>query len=199
MTWADGFDAKGRPQRVPGMASNVEGVTVFPGNQGGTNWYNPAFSPRTGLFYIPAWVNYSTTWVKTRIDYVEGRVYTSGIPRFTVPRDLQSWQRQPVNQRKEDEGYGAVRAIDPHTGDLKWEYKMTEFTQAGILTTASDLVFTGGNEGYFLALNARTGALLWKFTVGGAVVSGPMTYSVGGRQYVAVTAGSSLFAFALRQ
>ena len=76
---------------------------------------------------------------------------------------------------------------------------MTEFTQAGILTTASDLVFTGGNEGYFFALNARTGALLWKFTVGGSVVSGPMTYSVGGRQYVAVAAGSSLFAFALKQ
>jgi alcohol dehydrogenase (cytochrome c) len=92
-----------------------------------------------------------------------------------------------------------VRAIDPRTGDLKWEYKMTEFTQAGILTTASDLVFTGGNEGYFFALNARTGALLWKFTVGGAVASGPMTYAVGGRQYVAVAAGSSLFAFALRQ
>ena len=199
VTWADGFDAKGRPQRVPGMASNVEGVTVFPGNQGGTNWYNPAFSPRTGLFYIPAWVNYSTTWVKTNVDYVEGRVYTSGIPRFTVPRDLQSWQRQPVNQRKEDEGYGAVRAIDPRTGDLKWEYRMSDFTDGGILTTASDLVFTGGREGYFVALDARTGAPLWKFSVGGVVASGPMTYSVGGRQYVAVAAGSSLFAFALRQ
>ena len=199
VTWADGFDAKGRPQRVPGMASNVEGVTVFPGNQGGTNWYNPAFSPRTGLFYIPAWVNYSTTWVKTKVDFVEGRLYTSGIPRFTVPRDLQSWQRQPVNQRKEDEGYGAVRAVDPHTGDLQWEYQMSDFTDGGILATASDLVFTGGREGYFVALNARTGAPLWKFSVGGVVASGPMTYSVGGRQYVAVAAGSSLFAFALRQ
>jgi alcohol dehydrogenase (cytochrome c) len=199
VTWADGFDAKGRPQRVPGIASNFEGVTVFPGNQGGTNWYNPAFSPRTGLFYIPAWVNYSTTWVKTKVDFVEGRVYTSGIPRFTVPRDLQSWQRQPVNQRKEDEGYGAVRAVDPRTGDLKWEYKMSDFTDGGILATASDLVFTGGREGYFVALDARTGAPLWKFSVGGVVASGPMTYSVGGRQYVAVAAGSSLFAFALHQ
>jgi alcohol dehydrogenase (cytochrome c) len=50
-----------------------------------------------------------------------------------------------------------------------------------------------------VSLNARTGALLWKFTVGGAVASGPMTYSVGGRQYVAVAAGSSLLVFALRQ
>jgi alcohol dehydrogenase (cytochrome c) len=199
VTWMDGFDAKGRPKRVPGMTSSFEGVTVFPGNQGGTNWYNPAFSPRTGLFYIPSWVNYSTTWVKTKVDYVEGRVYTSGIPRFTVPRDLQSWQRQPVNQRKEDEGYGAVRAIDPHSGDLKWEYKMSDFTDGGILATASDLVFTGGREGYVVALNARTGEPLWKFSVGGVVASGPMTYSVSGRQYVAVAAGSSLFAFALHQ
>ena len=90
-------------------------------------------------------------------------------------------------------------AIDPLTGDGKWEYKMVDFTDAGVLTTASDLLFSGGREGFFYALNARTGALLWKFTVGGQVQSGPITYSVGGRQYVAVNAGSSLFAFALRQ
>ena len=181
------------------MTSNVDGVTVFPGNQGGTNWYNPAFSPRTGLFYIPAWVNYSTTWVKTRIDYVEGRVYTSGIPRFTVPRDLQSWQRQPVNQRKEDEGYGAVRAIDPRTGDLKWEYKMSDFTDGGILTTASDVLFTGNREGYFHALDARTGAVLWKTQLGGAIMSAPVTYSVDGKQYVIVNAGNVMATFALRE
>jgi alcohol dehydrogenase (cytochrome c) len=116
--------------------------------------------------------------------------------RTTTPRGTRAGLH---NYRKEDEGYGAVRAIDPQTGDLKWEYKMTDFTDAGILTTASDVIFTGGREGYFVALNARTGALLWRFTVGGAVMSGPMTYSVGGRQYVAVTAGSALFAFALRQ
>ena len=86
-----------------------------------------------------------------------------------------------------------------HAGDRKWEYKMVDFTDAGISTPASDLLFSGGREGFFYALNARTGALLWKFTVGGQVQSGPMTYSVGGRQYVAVAAGSSLFAFALRQ
>jgi outer membrane protein assembly factor BamB len=93
----------------------------------------------------------------------------------------------------------AIRAIDPQTGDLKWEFKMTDFTDAGIVTTASDLLFSGGREGYFYALDARTGALLWKFPVGGQVQCGPMTYSVGGRQYVAVAAGSSLFAFAVRQ
>jgi alcohol dehydrogenase (cytochrome c) len=196
VNWADGFDDNGRPRRVPGQVPTEQGTLIYPGNQGGTNWYNPSFSPRTGLFYIPTWVNYSSIYVKRPGEYAEGRGFNGGTVRNTVPQGLRVG---PVGYRTEDEGYGAVRAIDPHTGDLKWEYKMTEFTQAGILTTASDLVFTGGNEGYFFALNARTGALLWKSTVGGQVASGPMTYAVGGRQYVAVAAGSSLFAFALRQ
>ena len=76
---------------------------------------------------------------------------------------------------------------------------MNEVTDAGILTTASDLLFSGGREGYFFALDARNGSLLWKVAVGGNVASGPMTYSVGGRQYVTVAAGVSLFTFALRQ
>jgi alcohol dehydrogenase (cytochrome c) len=76
---------------------------------------------------------------------------------------------------------------------------MTDFTDAGILTTASDLLFSGGREGFFYALDARTGSLLWKFTVGGQIQSGPIAYAVGGRQYIAVNAGSSIFAFALRQ
>jgi glucose dehydrogenase len=76
---------------------------------------------------------------------------------------------------------------------------MTDVTDSGILTTASDLVFTGGREGYFYALHARNGELLWKASVGGQVAAGPMTYSVDGRQYVAIAAGNSMFAFALRQ
>ena len=71
-------------------------------------------------------------------------------------------------------------------------------TDAGILTTASDLLFSGGRDGYFFALDARTGALLWKVAVGGVLASGPMTYAVKGRQYVAVAAGNCLFTFALR-
>jgi alcohol dehydrogenase (cytochrome c) len=92
-----------------------------------------------------------------------------------------------------------IRALDAHTGEKKWEFKMSDVTDGGILTTASDLLFSGGREGYFFALNARSGELLWKVAVGGSVASGPMTYSVGGRQYVAVAAGNSLFTFALRQ
>ena len=95
-------------------------------------------------------------------------------------------------------GYGAIRAVDPHTGQMKWQFKMTDVTDAGVLTTASNLLFSGGREGYFYALDARDGKLLWKFPVGGRVISGPMTYSLGGKQYVEVAAGNSLFVFALK-
>src|SRR5262249_49577939 len=105
----------------------------------------------------------------------------------------------PVNRRLPEEGYGAVQAFDPTTGERKWEFKMVDVLDGGILTTASDLLFSGGREGYFFALDAKTGALLWKTNVGGQVSSGAMSYAVGGRQYVAVSAGSSLFSYALRQ
>jgi glucose dehydrogenase len=67
------------------------------------------------------------------------------------------------------------------------------------MTTSNNLLFSGGREGYFFALDARDGKLLWKVALGGRVTSGPMTYLINGRQYVAVCAGSSLFVYALRQ
>ncbi len=76
---------------------------------------------------------------------------------------------------------------------------MNDVTDAGILTTASDLLFSGGREGYFYALDARNGELLWRANVGGAIAAGPMSYAVNGRQYIAINAGNSLFVYALRQ
>jgi glucose dehydrogenase len=75
---------------------------------------------------------------------------------------------------------------------------MHDVTTSGVLTTAADLLFVGGREGYFHALDARTGALLWKVNVGGETAAGPMSYQVDGKQYIAVAAGHSLFTFALR-
>jgi alcohol dehydrogenase (cytochrome c) len=195
VNWASGFDAKGRPQRVPGMIPSKQGTLILPGNQGGTNWYNPSFSPRTGLFYIPTWANYSSLYVKNEQEFVEGRTYGGGGPRGTTPQGI----RTTVNNfAKEDEGYGAIRALDPHTGEMKWQFKMTDVTDAGILTTGSNLLFSGGREGYFYALDARDGKLLWRVNVGGRVISGPMTYSLNGKQYIAVAAGNSLFTYALK-
>ena len=74
---------------------------------------------------------------------------------------------------------------------------MADITWGGVLTTAGDLVFGGGREGYFLALDARTGELLWRESLGGQINAGAMSYAVNGRQYVAIAAGSALFSFAL--
>ena len=195
VNWASGFDEAGRPMRVAGKLPTPEGTVIFPGNQGGTNWYSPSFSPRTGLFYIPSWVNYSSVYIKAEAEYEEGKRFVGTSPRSLIG----GLQGAKINTRKEDEGYGAVRAIDPMTGDRKWEFKMNDVTDAGVLTTGSDLLFSGGREGYFYALNARNGELLWKANVGGAVASGPMSYAVNGKQYFAISAGNSLFVYGLRE
>ena len=85
------------------------------------------------------------------------------------------------------------------TGDKKWEFKMNDVTYAGVLTTASDVLFSGGREGYFYALNAHTGELLWRSALGGQVNSAPMSYMLDGKQYITVAAGGSLFAFRLKE
>ena len=104
-----------------------------------------------------------------------------------------------VNRRRPEDGYGAIQAVDPRTGEKKWEFAMTDVIDSGVLSTASDVLFSGGREGYVLALDARSGALLWKANVGGQVSNGPITYAVEGRQHVAFAAGSSLFVYALRR
>ena len=196
VSWASRIDSNGRPVPVPGQVPSPEGTAIYPGVQGGTNWYSPSYSPRTGLFYVSCWDDYSTVFVKYKSEYKEGRGYPGGNPWPAAP-DL--WGGTAESHFRAETGYGAIRAIDPLTGERKWEFKMPNVTESGILTTASDVLFGGGREGYFFALDARTGGLLWRATVGGVVIAGPMSYSVGGRQYVAVAAGSALFSFALRQ
>jgi glucose dehydrogenase len=74
---------------------------------------------------------------------------------------------------------------------------MVDYTDAGVLSTASDLVFSGGKEGNFFALDAKTGENLWKVGMGSTVAGAPMSYSVDGQQYVAVCAGNALYVFGL--
>ena len=185
VNWMSGFDEKGRPMRVPGKVPTPEGSTIMPTVLGGTNWYPPSFSPRTGWFYIPMWGN-------------SGSIVTEGgRPKATGNTPMGAVNLQ-TNLKIDKEGYGAVAAFDPKTGERKWEFKMNDITWAGVLTTESDLLFSGGREGYFYALDDRTGKLLWKASLGGQINSGPMSYAVNGKQYIAVSAGQALFTFALR-
>ncbi len=194
VTWTSGLDEKGRPVKVLELSN--DGTLAFPGVQGGTNWFSPSYSPRTGLFYVPSWMDTYGTYTKRPVEYREGQRFTGAIPgipvRLLTPGPV-------INRRLPEEGHGAIQAFDPKTGDKKWEFAMTDVTDSGVLTTASDLLFAGGREGYFFALDATTGALLWKAALGGSISSGPISYSVGGKQYVSVVGGNVLFTHALRQ
>jgi alcohol dehydrogenase (cytochrome c) len=180
--WVDGFDADGRPNQV--AHSSVEGTLIYPGNQGGTNWYPPSYSPRTGLFYVPSWENTSTTYRlgEEPPEFHEGQNFVGVFP----------------GRGANDPTFSAVRALDLQ-GNRVWEHiQNAPSTEAGIMTTASNLLFSGGRDGSFYALDARTGDLLWETRLGSAVEAGPMTYAVGGDQYVSIMVGHTLYTFGLR-
>jgi alcohol dehydrogenase (cytochrome c) len=127
--------------------------------------------------------------------------FVGGTPASPIPgvANLPGMRRGPINNWTESLGNGAVIAIDPTTGKQRWRFPTTDVSSSGILTTATDVLFTGSREGYFYALDARTGAQLWRTSLGGQGANGPMSYAVGGSQYVTVAVGSSLFAFGLRK
>jgi alcohol dehydrogenase (cytochrome c) len=158
----------------------LQTAEVMPGGLGTTSW--------------PAWRKLVTRAQETNEEYREGKRFVGGAPGLVVPALRGAQIRKP----EEKVGYGVVRAMDPKTGERKWEYKMNDVTASGILTTASDLLFTGGREGFFQALDARDGKLLWKIAAGGEIAMGPMTYSVSGKQYVVFSSGGSLFVYGLR-
>ena len=180
-TWAEGLDENGRPIRVPNMEPSVEGTLVSPTIGGGTNWWSPTFSPRTGLYYVNAFDGEQIYFIREE-EYVEGEQYTGGGGESAGPIDNY---------------HSAVRAIDPATGDVRWEYPIAPRSTSGLMSTAGDLVFGGTVDGYFFAIDAVSGEELWHMTVGARVHSAPISYAVDGQQYVSIAAGNVVFTFGL--
>jgi alcohol dehydrogenase (cytochrome c) len=190
-TWAKELEPTGRPVVLPGTDPTEEGVYVWPGVQGATNWYSPSYSPKTGLFYLSAWENRGL-YQKGAAQYVPGLRYPGSVPAIDL---------------EEDPGFGAIRALNPKTGEKAWEYKLHTKPWSGVLSTAGQLVFgaSGGwasrerenMEAYFFALDAESGSELWKINLGGTMSANPITYSVNGKQMVTMAAGDGLFTFAL--
>jgi len=196
VNWASGLDESGRPIETPQPLGSV----TFPGVQGGTNWYSPSFSPRTALFYLSAWENYGSVFRPAESEYVPGRTFVGGIPASPLAgaNNLPGIRRGNINNWTEALGNGAIVALDPRTGEQRWRFATTDVSSSGILTTATDLLFTASRDGYVYALDARTGELLWRASPGGQGANGPISYAVGGKQYVAVGSGNGLFVFGLR-
>ncbi|WP_157081854.1 methanol/ethanol family PQQ-dependent dehydrogenase [Sphingomonas pruni] len=179
VTWATGYDKKGRPMfdpnNRPGPPTGEKGNTVFsaPSFLGGKNWMPMAFSQQTGMFYVPSNEWGMDIWNEP-ITYKKGAAYLGA--GFTI---------KPLYE----DHIGVLRAIDPTTGKIKWEYKNKAPLWGGVLTTAGNLVFTGTPEGYLKAFDAKTGKELWKFNTGSGVVGSPVTWEQDGEQYVAVMSG----------
>jgi alcohol dehydrogenase (cytochrome c) len=94
--------------------------------------------------------------------------------------------------------WSAVRAIDSRTGEIKWEHKLPISSLAGVMSTASGVVFSGDQEGFFYALDGRSGRKLWSYRTGSPIWgAAAMTYELDKRQYVLIPSGNTLVAFGL--
>jgi len=184
VTWATSIDLKtGRPNYDPANrpgdptaagGDGAKGKSVFsaPGFLGGKNQMPMAYSPKTGLFYVPTNEWGMEIWNEP-ITYKKGAAYLGA--GFTI---------KPLF----DDHIGSLRAINPKTGKVEWEVKNEAPLWGGVLT-AGDLVFWGTPEGYLKAADAKTGKVVWQFQTGSGVVAPPITWTEGGEQYVSVVSG----------
>ncbi len=184
VTWAEGFDETGRPifnednyPKDPTVVaeSGQERDPVFaaPSFLGGKNWMPMAYSQNTELFYVPSNEWGMDIWNEP-ITYKKGAAYLGA--GFNI---------KPLN----DDYIGALRAIDPASGEIKFEVKNEAPLWSGVLTTAGGLVFYGTPEGYLQAVDDATGEVLWKFNTGTGIVASPVTWEQDGEQWVAIVTG----------
>ena len=180
-TWNTGFDKNGRPRLVTGWDSASEGsIAVFPGSGGGTNFQSPSYNPDTGWFYL-AYEDYGQRFFRGPTNYEAGKVYGGGRTKGV-----------------EGSAFGGIKAINPEIGKTEWDYKLSQGSlNSGVLSTAGGVVFAATPEGFLIALDAKTGSSLWRFRAGAAIAAAPMSYAIEGKQYVAISVGNVLYAFAL--
>ena len=182
MTWSSGLDAKGRPIVAPNQEPTVQGNTICPSLQGGSNWFSTSFNPATGLYYVQT-LEKCTLFTKTAMDWKAGVGFFGGT-FSNAPGD--------VPQK-------IVRGIDIMTGAVKWELPQvgTGSSSTGTLATAGGLVFFGDDSHGLSAADAKTGKALWHFPMHQNLRASPMTYEFDGKQYVAIASGSDVIAFAV--
>ncbi len=182
LTWSSGIGPDGRPKIEPDTDPTPQGVKVCPSVEGATNWMSTAYNPVTGLFYVMA-LEKCSIYSKSSAVWEPGKSFYNGATR-EVPGES---------------GQKYLRAIDPQTGKIVWEYAQAGPANSwgGVLSTAGGLVFFGDDSGAFAAIDAKTGKQLWHFHTSQIWKASPMTYVAGGKQFVAIASGSNILAFGL--
>jgi len=179
--WASDLNAKGQPVRNAEKDFHIGGSLVSPANQGATNWPPPAFSPQTGLFYVPAADTYAMYYL-TETD-PRGAMGLGGKEELNVTT-----------------AGSYLTAIDYKSGKIAWRHKYrtlgNDARTPGLLTTAGGLLFAGDVSGNLIAFDPANGKILWH-SYTGQVTNAPETYMIDGRQYILVAAGDTLYAFTL--
>ena len=181
LNWAQGVDASGRPL-LSGRVPTREGTLICPGINGATNWFSPSYNPNTRLFYVMALENCNLFFASAR-RFVQGETY------------YDTGTKLPPEEHQQK----ILLALSMEDGKTVWRYPQLGEGDSwgGTLTTAAGLVFFADDAGSLEAVEATTGRALWHFSTGQRISASPMTYAVDGVQYVALSAGSDVFSFAL--
>jgi len=170
-TWADRIDlATGRPVELPGIRYENGPVDIWPWTGGAHNWQAMAYSPRTGLVYVP--------YMELGFTFTPDRTAFSGVVATPVTRGM-----------GEHEGKGALIAWDPVAGKPRWTKWHRWMWNGGALATAGDLVFQGTADGKLTAYDAEDGDQLWQFDAGLGIIAPPIAYAWRGSEYVSVLVG----------
>jgi len=201
INWTSGLDpATGRPtvnEKMRPLADGKPVLPIIPGLEGGTNWFPMAFNPDMGVAFVPTntWAMALTGYKPEDIKYEAGKVFMGmDYKMHTLGGPI-----------------GRLRAFDVAKKKWLWEIQSPLPVFAGVLATRSGLVFTGDQLGFFYAADAKTGKVLWRYQTGSGINASPVTYEIGGKQYVAILSGlggdpsfyfsapkgNSLFVFAL--
>lgn len=157
-----------------GLPPTKDGLVFQPGPGGGSEWSPPAYSPNTHDVYVLG-ANQAFKLTKSQPSPIPG---------------LKRWGSTltPTDMANKS---GTITAINVDTGKIDWQVKTPEPMVSGVLATAGNLVFTGENNGWFDAFDAKTGKRVWRFELGAGVNAPPVTYEVDGTQYIAVAAGGN--------
>jgi len=181
-TWAKEIAPDGKPRVLPDSDPNEAGTVTCPDWYGGTNFMSPSYDAARRLFFVTA--------RETCARFVRRPPAANA-----ALGDLTMGGRASIVS--EPKRYGALRALDPVTGERKWEITYDDAGWAGVLATAGGVVFSGDHEGDFFAAESQTGRKLFTYQTGAPIFAPPTSYAIDGRQYVVIPSSANLTAFAL--